>query len=98
MNCKPGDIAVMLTSTSGANTGRLVRVLSYRGLHEYEKVGRLDSWNVETLSRAYNESAHRWVEAGFIGHFPDKYLRPINPGEELEHITLGAPVRETVAA
>lgn len=78
MNCKPGDLAVIVGSTSrgGVFNGSLLRCVS---------VAYDDYWAVEPLSRPLIEIFEREGKP-FIW---DKRLRPIrDPGEDAKDETL----------
>lgn len=98
MNCKPGDLAVIVRSTLG-NTGKIVRVL--RASHgncltvgeSYEVKGERwirDSqefkWIVESQGAPLNCSNGRRV---MTRPFSDRNLRPIrDPGDDAQDETL----------
>lgn len=85
MNCKPGDLAIVVRSASG-NEGRIVRVDAFIG----KVPGYLgnDRWRVSgaRLTGTYGEP---------VNHLKDSQLRPIRPGD-LEDET--PTVREREAA
>ena len=72
MNCKKGDLAVIIKSVDGLNVGRIVEVLDYLG--EHSKYGPI--WHVRTRGRALI------TEYGAMGpecDCADDWLRPIEP-------------------
>lgn len=73
MNCAQGDLAIIIESVEGAMVGAIVQCISMKGDHAlYGPV-----WRVR--------SNHTLVsEYGGVGNevdCPDKWLRPIKPGE-----------------
>lgn len=72
MNCRPGDLAVIVRSTAG-NEGRIVGVVRW--------IGRVPGW---CHSDRWEIRADRPL-IGTYGkehwHAPDAYLRPIRPGD-----------------
>ena len=93
MNCKPGDLAVIVRSGQLSNIGKLVKVL--RG---YE--GRPNSWWVccdSELQGFYSA----WPAGAEVGQY-DHHLRPIrDPGDDARDETLEwlpVPSRDEVTA
>ena len=101
MNCKPGDLAVVVKSWAG-NEGRIVRVI--RLCQEASKNYNIDSRGILTAPQLY------WVIdqalpdfEGTLSHaFPDSQLRPIrDPGDDARDETLEwlpVPSRDEVTA
>jgi hypothetical protein len=86
MNCKPGDLAVIVKpGTTHRNLGKLVVVKNL--LWD-------DMWNVEALSPCHKENG-RYETWGFI---EDHRLRPLrDPGDDAVDETilwLGSPTKE----
>lgn len=82
MNCKPGDLAVIV---NGENAGRLVTVLA---VSQYHGAG---FWYVEIHGRPGTGTWIGTKTRGIdnFGHISDSRLRPIrDPGEEAEDETL----------
>lgn len=75
MNCKPGDLAVVIGAPDeyASNNGHIVEVLSL----EYGEV-----WNVKTISSMKGKIAYTDIPAiskpGEIALCWDKFLRPIS--------------------
>lgn len=74
MNCKPGDLAVIVNSNDRRNIGKLVRVIG-----PYEM--RPQSWWVASESVLHGVFSD-WPPGAEVGQY-DKNLRPIrDPGED----------------
>jgi len=75
MNCKPGDIAVVIAGVV-ENVGRLVRVERAYGLVDYSHKGydMLHCWVVTPLDRVVKNTFGDLVEVAYI---PDIALRPL---------------------
>ena len=90
MNCKPGDLAVIVKTTEAGSflLGRFVEVLSSAGA---------DVWNVRLQRDIYNPVNG---EFGTEGLAWDGALRPIRDGEGQDETLrlLGRPVGEPQAA
>lgn len=85
MNCKPGDLAIVVHTTRGEQVGRIVRCVDLvRGLR-FADIGTLDAWITEPMLM------NRFGEAPC----PDAWLRPIRPGdisdEEVRDLYLPKP-------
>lgn len=81
MNCKPGDLAIVVKSTCG-NEGKIVRCIRLATPVEADRLGYWSGplWytDVELMSQRYNGMERRMVRS-----CPDKYLRPIrDPGDD----------------
>lgn len=76
MNCKPGDVAIIVKGR-WPNVGRIVQVVRDFGLVDYSDIGYgvLPCWRVESLGGDLDTLAgpSKW------GYTPDLSLRPI-PG------------------
>lgn len=87
MNCKPGDLAVIVKSRAG-NEGRFVEVVN----GDVERLpGDLGMASFGPLWRVRSYGSIRsswgWLHEEFA--FPDAWLRPIrNPGEDAKDETL----------
>lgn len=71
MNCKPGDLAVVI---GRHNNGHIVEVLEL-----YDAEGWLCRCKVDLHGSLEGRSAV--LKAGDTGYCPDKYLRPISGGQ-----------------
>lgn len=76
MNCKQGDLAIVVYSTAG-NEGKLVRVLRFVG-NVRGWVGD-DRWEVENLPATGMSAIGGWEWSGTLR---DCRLMPIRPPEE----------------
>jgi hypothetical protein len=84
MNCKPGDLAVVVKSHAG-NEGKIVRCVEYTGLNFWPFIGVDHSWRIDSSLRSY---------AGTYGNdIADSQLRPIrdNDGEDETLTWAGKP-------
>ncbi|MDE1866978.1 MAG: hypothetical protein KGI08_04615 [Thaumarchaeota archaeon] len=84
MNCKQGDLAIVVKSTAG-NEGKIVTCLKL-----FNKVpGRTDShgplWETDTALNNFNGLTGKIV--GTTRYIPDSFLRPIKGLDELEDET-----------
>lgn len=92
MNCKPGDLAVIVRSAT-TNKGRLVEVVSALGVEP--------SWNGYRWHLGHSEGQFHWLcrsQGGPLESFkglymemplPDSILRPIrDPGDDAKDETL----------
>jgi hypothetical protein len=88
MNCKPGDLAVIVRSTSG-NEGKFVTVLRWIGAYTFYHGERLsDCWLVR-LEQDMRPKSGGVYHAGQEHAFPDSWLKPIrDPGEDAKDETL----------
>lgn len=88
MNCKPGDLAVVVRSKTPSNVGKIVQVLRQYSMGD-EGFLTLDTaeliWLCETKG-----SPLSWVPAHYVGAMnmasgpiPDECLKPLLPGERL---------------
>jgi hypothetical protein len=88
MNCKPGDMAVVVV---GENRGVLCRCLHLSGVSALASVlmgVQGPFWRVELLSRAVN-SLDEPLPAGHLALIEDRRLRPIrDPGDDATDETL----------
>lgn len=93
MNCKPGDLAVIVRSGQQMNIGRFVRVLR-------PFAGRPESWWVTSDSELHGAYSS-WPPGAEVGQY-DSHLRPIrDPGDDAKDETLSwlpVPNREGVEA
>lgn len=86
MNCKPGDMAVVIRSVVPANMGLIVTVVKASisshssGLPSWECK---PAWPVVMVTT----DMRRWPASVELGRIPDAWLRPIRPPE--------TPVTET---
>jgi hypothetical protein len=86
MNCKPGDLAVIVASDFQQNIGRLVQVIRADTVYCFGP-----EWECECLSSVYVEDnditgecfGEFWANAGRAVSIPDADLRPIrDPGDD----------------
>lgn len=88
MNCKPGDLAIIIKSAAG-NEGKIVRCLRLLpNCHWYDKTGKTfsePSWEIDSKIKAFNGKS--------ITVATDSQLRPIrnNPGEDEALTWAGKP-------
>jgi hypothetical protein len=75
MNCKPGDLAVLVRSMSG-NEGRIVRCVRYLGVIPYVVGPDAASWEIDPPIPS--------LQGGTTDTAPDDWLRPIrdNDGDD----------------
>lgn len=87
MNCKPGELAVIVRSAAG-NEGRIVEVMDsdVRGLPGSESWMPAPLWRVRSLGHPLpSDLGNSWS----VFAFPDVWLRPIrNPGDDAQDETL----------
>jgi hypothetical protein len=82
MNCKPGDLAVVV---NGPNIGGLCRVVSPYTVRMVEGL----CWNIECLSRMRDNLTGNPVAPGTAALCADAFLRPIrDPGDDAVDETL----------
>lgn len=89
MNCKPGDLAVMVRASCPENVGRIVLVLPE---DPYYDLRHGHVW----FTQAANPAPTAWAVDGTKtgrakpkAHVPDAWLRPIrDPGEDARDETL----------
>lgn len=73
MKCQQGDLAIIIESVDGASVGKIVQCSYIVGDHpDYGPTWRVTS--KETLVTEYGG-------VGNLADVPDKWLRPIRPGE-----------------
>lgn len=97
MNCKPGDLAIIVRSVAG-NEGKIVRCIKYAGKIRWLVIGGgeefKESWEVDSLIRSIDGTRTNLIK--------DDQLRPISdPGEDAQDETLQwlpVPSTETVDA
>jgi hypothetical protein len=100
MNCKPGDLAIVIRSNAG-NEGLIVAVERWADARTVTLAGGLNrdpGWLC--VARAFNVFDYgqkRVVGTVDRGVFPDKNLRPIrdNDGEDETLSWAGLPVKQT---
>jgi hypothetical protein len=78
MNCKPGDLAVMIRSSHPLNVGRLFEVLDKYRCDPGE-------WRCRALSRVTDTDCGP-AKAGVVVWADDAGLRPIRPNEGEDEI------------
>ena len=84
MNCKPGDMAVLVKAVFPENVGLIVEVIVFKG----EAWGFLDNWLCKPAWPSRGEYPSGVVDYGMQESLiPDAWLRPIRPPE--------TPVTET---
>lgn len=80
MNCRPGDLAVVVRSDAG-NDGKIVFVVRAAAYHEYAEFDHADEgrhWWVECKSGLLMDT---WGGGEKESSMPDARLRPIRPGD-----------------
>jgi hypothetical protein len=78
VNCKPGDLAVIVRSMAG-NEGKFVTVLRWHG--DYTYLGGdvcLPSWEARIAQVMTAANGSVWFP-GDVVKFPDAWLKPIRP-------------------
>jgi hypothetical protein len=98
MNCKPGDMAVIVEATNPHNRNRIVEVLEFPG--RQGQAGWM--WMVECVTPLYviKVTGSGREPAGSLHrcYVPDAWMRPIrDPGEQARDEML-RPLPEEVAA
>jgi hypothetical protein len=95
MNCRPGDLAVLIKSTQGYE-GAIVEVVSWAGDYEFRNDCTAASWLCKVPSSMEWMAGHQ-TPAGHL-HIPDSWLKPLrnDPGtdETLEWKSLPSPHKE----
>lgn len=80
MNCKQGDLAVIVRSASG-NEGKIVRCVKFAGVVRFYPYGKYPSWEVDPPVPS--------IFTGTTDCIPDAELRPIrDPGADAKDETL----------
>lgn len=102
LRCRAGDMAFMVSGFNGftGNLGRVVEVVRYYGEAHYKsgEVG-YDCWLV--VGNLVMQSGRPFCafsrKLGVDGCIPDKFLRPIRPGEGADEMLLiaGKPAEVT---
>lgn len=90
MNCKPGDLAVIIGGTLG-NHGHIVEVISL--------VGYQDRWYVRTQGHIKGTFYNGKVidcQPGEVGHIRDCHLKPINGDQMDEDEKEDNPIEEPI--
>lgn len=89
MNCKPGDMAMVVGGDHGSNIGKVVTCLRLVPASECQWHPRHGPiWVIDTELKANSIIGEVWVKQA-----PDKFLMPINPGnlhdeeEKVEELT-----------
>jgi hypothetical protein len=73
MNCKQGDLAVIVRSSFG-NEGKIVRCVKLFPKSSFIDLdGQFDAWQLENPFK---------TPVGLCTHAPDLFLRPIRPSDE----------------
>lgn len=72
MNCKPGDLAVIVRSLAN-NEGKIVRIVEFAGRVDFQIRGRCVAWVIDPAIHA--------AQGGMVDVMPDDSLRPIRPGD-----------------
>lgn len=88
MNCKQGDLAVLVKSLAG-NEGVVVRCIKYVGFIEWLVGPPGHAWLIDRYLPVYG--------GGKSNRAPDSYLRPIRDSDKTDEIIerIGKPVKET---
>ncbi len=91
MNCKPGDLAVIVRSAEGQSIGQIVDCIALDGKHsEFGPV-----WRVRANSRGL-VTIHGTLAA--VCHVPDAWLRPIRDQDGPDEATQWVGKPATVEA
>lgn len=86
MNCKPGDLAVVIGSFSDDNLGMLVEVMHAApkckyllpdGVLMHGENAKYQGWMVKTLCRPFVRVGPDGFDRGLYAQFPDYRLRPL---------------------
>jgi len=92
MNCKPGDLAMVVHARRHSNLGKIVKVIRFLGAVNFIHYGvRQDCWLVEgSVKPAGGFEIDHWSRSlGGDASVPDAWLRPIrDPGEDAQDETL----------
>lgn len=90
MNCKPGDLAIVVRSRSGANIGKVVRCLRLLSMAEVVGIKTVDGrpadlstatewWQVDRAMSVYGTRTNKYF--GDVFCYPDRNLRPLRPDD-----------------
>lgn len=80
MNCKPGDLAVVVTAGDGGNIGLFVTVLeNARADHEVQLTEPGQVWHCEAKGKIKYVDIFGRIGLFADGPIPDECLRPIRP-------------------
>ena len=82
MNCKPGELCVMVRSTAG-NEGSIVETIRMVGRVRFINNTFDDCWLVRGLPRNFDGPDSAAKELGGDALIPDEFLRPRRGGEEI---------------
>lgn len=96
LNCKPGDLAVMVRCNNPINLGRIVRCESFDGaVNVHGPAGRIypGAWRISPALPAWSG----WSGPATTTHAPDEFLRPIRgqDGEDQILRLVGKPEKVT---
>lgn len=89
LNCKPGDMAIVVKSKNGDQIGRIVECIRLDGERVFSDGMTAFAW--ETAPSLVGESGRSTL-------CPDHWLRPIRPGEGDDETLIWAGKPEQVAA
>lgn len=84
LNCRPGDLAVIVRSAAG-NEGKIVQCIELDRFMRWQSLGGKEwtapGWRVDQVLRGTGGTPDNWIE--------DSLLRPIrDPGEDAQDETL----------
>lgn len=99
MNCKPGDMAIVVASDWMDNRGIIVEVLHQHINTAFWDYGRRPAWwcRSSRLSTWYFKDRDLWV-FDYEGPIPDDCLRPIRPPAPEEDEQESQPITERETA
>ena len=83
MNCKPGDLAVIVKSLAG-NDGKVVKCIKYIGIKKWSINGPDHTWVIDRELPDIGGSCSKFIE--------DRILRPIRDQPGTDETLLWAPV------
>lgn len=81
MNCKPGDLAIVIRSSRGVSVGKVVQCIRPLIGYVFQNLGSADAWLTEPMLKGgpYDQETP----------CPDAWLRPIrDPGDDATDETL----------
>ncbi|MES2631847.1 MAG: hypothetical protein V4669_02685 [Pseudomonadota bacterium] len=94
INCRPGDLAVVVTAENVANIGRIVRIIGpHSGRGKLAMMGRGQVW-LAACPQAMTWTIGSRIFLRTKGPIPDECLRPIrgNPARDSLEVKAGSPV------
>lgn len=76
MNCKQGDLAIVIRSIIPENMGKIVKVGEFYG--DQPRLGLKDAWRVELPSQATVKHEDGGLRISMKGLCPDAWPRPVS--------------------